>query len=384
MAWSLTGPAPASEPRVRAGMPGAISLYLDLVRFLAALCVFITHAKYPRFTNGWLDGVGRYGSDAVMIFFVLSGLVIAHVTQTKERDLESYAIARLARLWSVALPALLLSLVADSIGRHLYPPVYAGPWDQGDQPSLRLFANTLFQGQSWFANLLPFTNTPYWSLGYEFWYYALFASGLFLRGGLRWLSLLLCCVLCGPKILLLLPVWLLGVGVYCFVQSNLIPLQIGWLLWIGSFVGYGLYRSLGFPGYLLWRTIQWLGEPFVMEQLLWSKDFVGNYVVALFVAANFVGFWRIRATFDALLQHGQRPIRFLAGFTFSVYLFHMPLLHFFAALVHHDPSSPGSQAFILLATLLGVMLLGLVSERKKALARRWITAMFNKVALRAA
>lgn len=354
-------------------LPRAVSLYLDLVRFLAAMCVFITHAKYNRFTNGWLDSVGRYGSDAVMIFFVLSGLVIAHVTQEKERNFESYAIARLARLWSVALPALLLSLVADSIGRQLYPPIYDGSWFQGEQAALRLLVNAMFQGQSWFANFLPFTNTPYWSLGYEFWYYALFAAGHFLRGPARWGTLALCCALCGPKILLLLPIWLLGVGVYRFAQTRQIPVQAGWLLWIGSFVGYGLYQALGIPGYLLWRTTQWFGAPFVIDQLLWSKDFVGNYVVGLLVAANFMGFWRICGTFHALLLRFQLPIQFLAGFTFSVYLFHMPFLHFFAAMVRHDAANPISQAFILLATLAGIFLLGLFTEQKKTLVRGWIS-----------
>jgi peptidoglycan/LPS O-acetylase OafA/YrhL len=178
--------------------------------------------------------------------------------------------------------------------------------------------------------------------------------------------------------LLLLPIWLLGVGIYRFMQTRQIPEQLGWLLWIGSFVGYGLYQSLGLPGYLLWRTEKLLTEPFVTNQLVWSKDFVGNYVVGMLVAANFVGFWRICGTFDAPLQRFRRPIRFMAGFTFSVYLFHMPLLHFFGALVQHDAASPASQAFILLATLASVLLLGLVTEQKKSVARRWVAAIVHK------
>lgn len=375
---SMVNIVAASGARQGAGVfPNTVSLYLDLVRFLAALCVFVTHARHARFTNGWLDSVGRYGSDAVMIFFVLSGLVVAHVTQTKERDFQAYAISRLARLWSVALPALLLGLVADAIGKKLYPPIYDGPWYHGDNAALRLLVNAMFQGQSWFANLLPFTNTPYWSIGYEFWYYAIFAAVHFLRGPTRGVVLALCFALSGPKIVLLLPIWLLGVGIYRLHQTRQIPVELGWLLWIGSFVGYGLYQYLGFPGYLLWRTVQWFGEPFVIDQLVWSKDFVGNWVVGLLVAANFVGFWRICSTFEALFRRFQRPIRFLAGFTFSVYLFHMPMLHFFGALIRHDAASPMNQSFLLLATLTATFLLGLVTEQKKYVARRWITAIFR-------
>lgn len=359
-------------------MPPAFSLYLDLVRFLAAVSVFITHAKYPRFTNGWLDDVGRYGSDAVMIFFVLSGLVIAHVTQAKERNIETYAISRLARLWSVALPALLLSFIADTVGRRFYPQIYDGPWYQGEHPAFRLLVNAIFQGQSWFSNLLPFTNTPYWSLGYEFWYYVIFAAAHFLRGLTRWTVLTLCCVLCGPKILLLLPVWLFGVGIYHFSRSREIPEKLGWLLWIGSFTIYWLFNYLGIPGYLLWRTVNWLGDSFVVDQLIWSKDFAGNYVIGLLVAANFLGFWRIQGSFKALLQRYQRSIRFLAGFTFSIYLFHMPLLHFFGALVQHNAENQISQSFIIIATVASTLLLGIFTEQKKSTVRQWVTAIFRK------
>lgn len=368
----------SNETMASGNLPSTVSLYLDLVRFLAAVCVFVTHAKYHRFTNGWLDGIGRYGSDAVMIFFVLSGLVIAHVTQTKERNIESYAISRLARLWSVALPALLLSVIADSIGIHLYPSMYDGLWYQGDQATFRLLINAVFQGQSWFMNVLPFTNTPYWSLGYEFWYYAIFAVGHFLHGSIRWTALAVCCALCGPKILLLMPIWLMGIAVYRIMQTYQIPLQVGWLLWIGSFFGYGLFQAIGMPGYLLWRSVKWLGEPFVIDSLLWSKDFLGNYFVGILVAANFIGFWRIHKTFDYRLHQLQRPIRFMAGFTFSVYLFHMPLLHFFGAVIKHDASSPASQFFILLMTMVGIFLLGLITEQKKAFTKRIVATLFHK------
>ena len=51
------------------------SLYLDLVRALAAFVVVIDHAP-PLFD---MPGAPRWGHQAVMVFFVLSGLVIGHV-----------------------------------------------------------------------------------------------------------------------------------------------------------------------------------------------------------------------------------------------------------------------------------------------------------------
>lgn len=60
----------------------------------------------------------------------------------------------------------------------------------------------------------------------------------------------------------------MGIAVYRIMQKQEIPVQIGWALWIGSFFAYGLFQTMGIPGYLLWRTVKWLGEPFVIDSLL--------------------------------------------------------------------------------------------------------------------
>jgi peptidoglycan/LPS O-acetylase OafA/YrhL len=57
----------------------------------------------------------------VDVFFVLSGFVIAFVTTERESDGRSFAIARLARVYSVALPALVVTFVLDAIGRSIKP-----------------------------------------------------------------------------------------------------------------------------------------------------------------------------------------------------------------------------------------------------------------------
>ena len=84
-----------------------LSLYLDLTRFTAALLVFSNHAQLPELNGEWLTPLGAFGREAVIIFFVLSGYVIAFVAATKERSGLEYAVSQLARLYSVVLPALL-------------------------------------------------------------------------------------------------------------------------------------------------------------------------------------------------------------------------------------------------------------------------------------
>ena len=74
------------------------------------------HARYLEF-GGLVFGVGyRYGWDAVKVFFVLSGFVIAYVAETKSNSLPLFFRDRLSRLYSVVVPAILVTCIADSLG----------------------------------------------------------------------------------------------------------------------------------------------------------------------------------------------------------------------------------------------------------------------------
>jgi peptidoglycan/LPS O-acetylase OafA/YrhL len=86
-----------------------------LTRFIAAIAFVAVHATIPQMGGGWFK-IGAIGVDAVMVFFVLSGLVIAYVSAKKETAFEDYAVAGIARLWSVLLPALAITYVVDGAG----------------------------------------------------------------------------------------------------------------------------------------------------------------------------------------------------------------------------------------------------------------------------
>ena len=64
-------------------MKPSVSAYLDILRILAALTVFMAHFSYDRFGNIFM--VFRpYAHQAVIVFFVLSGYVIAYVVNEQE------------------------------------------------------------------------------------------------------------------------------------------------------------------------------------------------------------------------------------------------------------------------------------------------------------
>jgi peptidoglycan/LPS O-acetylase OafA/YrhL len=77
-------------------MTNALSLYLDALRFGAALTVFVSHYSTGRISGGLFWQFDR-GRTAVLVFFVLSGFVIAWVSERRERTLEEYCLSRVAR-----------------------------------------------------------------------------------------------------------------------------------------------------------------------------------------------------------------------------------------------------------------------------------------------
>jgi hypothetical protein len=139
-------------------MTPALSVYLDALRLLAALMVFAHHASYPIFGGRWISALGGYGHEAVVVFFVLSGFVIAFVTDVKERTPAAYAGSRLSRLWSVALPALAATLAMDAIGRQLAPQAYADVLVNPQGP----LASALFVNEFWTAQWHVGSNIPFW------------------------------------------------------------------------------------------------------------------------------------------------------------------------------------------------------------------------------
>jgi len=106
-------------------MNRSFSLYLDLVRFLAALTVLLFHASGLEFVK--VDTVlGHYGREAVIVFFVLSGFVIAYTADQKDSTLPEYATHRISRIYSVVIPALILTPIVDWIGARIHPEFYVG------------------------------------------------------------------------------------------------------------------------------------------------------------------------------------------------------------------------------------------------------------------
>ncbi len=357
-------------------MSRGFSLYLDLLRLLAALAVVFSHANMTQLVaRSYLPN--SFGHNAVVVFFLLSGYVIAYVTNTKENNWTHYWISRLARVYSVAIPAILLTVVCDRIGSWLNPAFYAGNITTHDYALIRVAASLAFANELWFVSIMPFSNSPYWSICYEMAYYFLYAIWCFSDSKWRNWYLLGAALLIGPKILLLAPVWLLGVMLYHHRDMR-ISAFMGWSLWLGSILAIILFQWFDLTTLIARHLEQTIGSRW-FALLHFSKRFLGDYVLALLIAGNFVGFRAIADQFDWFWQIAGKAIRFIAGYTFSVYLFHLPLMFLMVALIDSDTQHAGFFWSVLALTLLASGLLGHFTETQKETIKRWLLSKAKRI-----
>ena len=211
---------------------------------MAAIAVFLGHTNFYWFYCGHIVGFGpNNGQDFVIIFFVLSGFVIAwSIDQKKGYQFRQYLFDRLTRLWSVVLPALILGLLLDHIGKSIHPQTYRSIFSE-DQLKLKVLLSSLFLHESWFFSIRPGSNGPLWSLSYEFFYYMIFGTiALLPTLKSKIIAGVFFCTIAGPKILILFPCWLAGCLSYWWCKKIRLNLVISFTLLLIS--GFFLYFIL--------------------------------------------------------------------------------------------------------------------------------------------
>jgi len=343
------------------------SVYLDAVRITAALLVFLTHL--PLFIGGWLWQLGGLGHEAVVLFFVLSGYVISYVTKNKETVAIEYIASRFARIYSVAFPALIITILLYYLGNYINPEPFSRLNERLINPFITTVSALLFINQSWWG-LTVFSNMPYWSLGYEVLYYVFFGVLCFLNGIKRVFWLIVVMIIMGPSILLYLPVWLLGVLCHRITSVKTMPIFMAYVLYLTSLI---LVTGLCFSD--IQANINefahgYVGAEFIMMLNHPAEKFGADYLLALAIAMNIVSFYFISARVVIFNNASIKIIRFASSYTFSLYLFHMPILFFISALIPYS-ETPFLNIFgCLFVTIILIVILGNLTEKKKSSYKR--------------
>jgi peptidoglycan/LPS O-acetylase OafA/YrhL len=338
---------------------------------LAAMVVFLGHVSGERLTGGFLWQFGPYMGQAVTVFFVLSGFVISYATARQAETARSYLLSRLARVYSVALPALVLTFVLDAVGRSVRPELYSVAWGYvADGQAWQFASGLLLVNQIWGLDVPQGSDLPFWSLGYEAWYYVIFGLAVFAPVRWRGLAVVAALAFVGPAIAVLLPLWLLGVYGFRVCRAARVGPVAGWVLCVGSLVVWVAYEAWGrSAAAALIEVPGFLRRPSLVEDHL---------VGGLFVA-HIIGFDAISPRFASMAALVQRPIRWAAGATFTIYLLHLPVAQFLSAQVPWRPAAWETRVVLFGGTLVILFAVAEVTERQKTWWRRVFEGLLGRV-----
>lgn len=337
---SSAHPAADRQTGIRANDP-ANSRYpqLDLIRGVAACAVAGGHLRnlffqdYEKLQSPsafckvlyFLTGLGH---EAVVVFFVLSGFVIANSIVASigkgTWSWRGYLISRLTRLWVVLIPAILLGVFLDKagisslVGGGIYRCVGFGHVLRGTEPEQ--LSPTVVAGNLLFLQtiLVPTvgSNSPLWSLANEFWYYIAFPL------------LLLACQR-GKSTLLRILLALGALSVLALVGSGISTYFSIWLMGCAAFYG---ASSLPIHSKTRAQGIYWLGGLLTLTLLIAIRGralgglgaFAQDFVLGLGVACMLLGAANLRPS--GKLSVWSKTSLALARPSYSLYVLHLPLL----------------------------------------------------------
>ena len=358
-------------------MNRSFSVYLDVVRFTAAFLVYLYHSN-QRFLSEAMLPASHYGHSSVIVFFVLSGFVIAFVTATKESALPAYAASRISRVFSVTVPAIVLTVLLDAIGRQLMPDIYSGyPFDQF---IARIGGSFLLLNEVWFISITSFSNVPYWSICFEFWYYVTFAMVVFMPKRIGTLAALLAGLAIGPKFMLLAPLWWLGVLLYRWRATEEWSGPVSMALAVLSTAGIVAFHAFGVSEWCSDGLMEVIGKE-NHRQLTFAKFFVGDYILGVLVFLNFASMRNVLARHGQSLLLIERPVRVVANYTFTLYLLHQPLFLFWGAVVQGDPAGPGFWLTVTALMLVTVGVVGHLTENRRYILRDALFRLISRLPL---
>lgn len=366
-------------PRTNLSQDYNHSILIAVLRGLAAIEVAAAHLRAQVFPGLkgmqdpalWYQALAfftGFAHQAVVIFFLLSGWLVGGNFLNRLHEtlsIKHYAVDRVTRLWIVLIPAFVLSLIIAGTTKAV--DLGAVSFAPGNEYSATAFVGNLFGFQE---SVVPrfAGNFPLWSLANETWYYILFpllamsfcGKSTISRVATAAMCLLIAVSLPG-SILLYFSLWLLG-AVFSRIQITASTVQqIGVAcLWVGmagyfrvtagndtlDAQSYFQHLSFSMPILLLLSSLQTKTDP-ARTALMRAKK-VGNV---------------------------------LAGFSFTLYVMHIPLLvlltHFWSPLCAgrlspYELSSLSTYGFILAGLLVASYLFHLPFEAQTHRVRNYL------------
>ena len=348
-------------------IPDGQSVALDAARVFATFAVFLGHATRPDVLFD-ID-VSLMGRATIPLFLILSAYLTAHVMSRGGKFLKRVP-RRYLSLYFVVLPAFCVLLAADYWLISQGSVIIENPKFDGDLSAYaiarELFEALTYSGEYWRLGTLSqgmFSNQAYWTLDYTMANSALTGAAYLLRGTARITVFIGLSVIAGPTVLLLSPLWWLGVLAFeCHRRADDVdaspshPLHRFAALmtfsglamcvlieWSGS--GEALYRESKMWAAYEWRQYLGMAKRFAWQIALAPAIFLmllgSKYVITWKPSAGTIALWRLAAQY-----------------TLPVYATHFTLLYVMRALIDdYQASHTSVDPYLMMSAALAMSLL---------------------------
>jgi peptidoglycan/LPS O-acetylase OafA/YrhL len=270
------------------------SIALDLIRVGAALMVLVGHAVHLKIYIGPYPFDEMPQHNAVIVFFVLSGLLISHSIKPNKTTTIDYISARVSRILPTALFGILVGILSYEICQKIFEPSNFNSLKTSTLTAQGTFSALFFMSE-WGNSNGPVWNSPYWSLCYEVWYYVIFGIATLANGKTRLFFLALSIIGAGSKIIIMLPVWLFGVAVNRIRSMNNFN-----LIFNIAFLLVGLLISLLANQY---------SNRFTLPDLQYSQFVFSDYILGIGVAICLISIIKISCSLEKFLYALSRPVK---------------------------------------------------------------------------
>lgn len=320
-------------------MNKGFSSVLNASRWIAAMLVMISHVRHivladykdvqnPNLLIKAFYFFTGFGTEAVVVFFVVSGLLVGGLTLEKWRRIEGpqmadYFIHRVSRIFIVAIPAILFGVLVDFIGINNFDnaQIYSNSAQYNTVSMNSVIKNQIDLGtilgnigmlQNIFVSVVG-SNGPLWSLAFEWWFYCLWAFSLgafFYSGAGRIFSVVLVIAMISAlpfELLVSMLLWLLGIVVFFYGRSSLPKPHP--LVGLTIFLVVISYARLSH------------NQNNTLAQESFSVKFLRDFELGLAYSIALVSLYQL-----------ERPLWFewmhvkLASFSYSLYIVHFPMM----------------------------------------------------------
>ncbi|AEP30648.1 acyltransferase family protein [Brumicola nitratireducens] len=356
-------------------MNNQFSIYLDFLRFSASVVVFLSHVTIMGNPLLWRLAVFP-AHEAVVLFFVLSGYVIAYVVYDRQETLKNFFVNRFSRVYSVVIPSIIITIVSYNVCLIYKPQLLDWFAGQLASPSYSLFSVFFMLHQSW-QQVIYYTNAPMWSIAFEMFYYVLFACIFYLKGFKRFLFASIVIIVMGPNILFYFPLWMLGVAAFFINKKRMLSVNRSFLCFILSIVmiiiillDIGEASALSLTQAILPAKLLALFNP-------QTQNIVYDYLFGLIVVFHFCSAFSLFSYKEVATEYMGNLIRKAAGCTFSLYLYHLPLLYVVTALVSAQDQSILHAILVLVVLPIAMNVLSLFTEQRKDIYKKLFLKVIN-------